>query len=254
MQTKGILILYFVPNVTISIYFYIFVKKNNMYSKLTRSFFFKGISEGEIIHILNLTHHQIKTYEPEEIIAFSGDECKNLYLLIEGSIRGEAVDFSGKTIKIEDVFAPETFAEAFLFADENNFLINIVSNTKSKVLIIYKDDLLKLFQKKTKILENFLKITSCRFVLVTKKLKFLSQKTIKGKLTNYLLSLVKKNKGKLTFKLDKTQQQLADYFGITRPSLARIFGEMKDENIISIKQKEITIQDLNKIKELLKNE
>lgn len=222
-----------------------------MYSVLTKSRFFKGLSEGEIAHLLNLTHHQIKTYKPEELIAYSGDKCNKLYLLAEGSIRGEAVDFSGKTIKIEDVDAPDTFAEAFLFADENTLLVNIVANVNSKVLIIFKEDLLTLFQKNTKILENFLNITSNRFILVTKKLKFLSQKTIKGKLANYILSLSKKNKGNLTFKIDKTQEQLADYFGITRPSLARTLGEMKDTKLIRLNKKELTILDINAIKKLL---
>ncbi len=222
-----------------------------MYLKLTKSPFFRGLNEREIEHILSTTHHQIKKYEPENILAQSGDDCKNLYILIEGSVRGEAVDFSGKTIKIEDINAPDTFAEAFLFADENKLLVNIVANLKSTVLIIYKNDLLKLFQINTKVLENFLNITSCRFVLVTKKLKFLSQKTIKGKLANYLLSFAEKNKGSLSFRLDKTQQQLADYFGITRPSLARTLGELKDENIISVNKKEITIIDIQKIRDLL---
>ncbi len=223
-----------------------------MYSKISETPIFKGINPGEVVHILNLVHHQIKTYDPETIIAYSGDECINLYILIEGSVRGEVVDFKGKVIKIEDINAPDTFAEAFLFADENNLLVNIVTNIKTKILIIYKDDLLQLFKSNKKILENYLNITSNRFVLVTKKLKFLSLKTIKGKLANYILGLERKNKGKQHFLIDKTQEQLAEYFGVTRPSLARALGEMKDEGLIEIKRKEIKIIDRNSLVRMLK--
>ncbi|MCK4406421.1 MAG: Crp/Fnr family transcriptional regulator [Bacteroidales bacterium] len=223
-----------------------------MYSKISETPIFKGINPGEVVHILNLVHHQIKTYEPETIIAYSGDECINLYILIEGSVRGEVVGLKGKIIKIEDINAPDTFAEAFLFADENNLLVNIVTNTKTKILIIYKNDLLQLFKSNKKILENYLNITSNRFVLITKKLKLLSLKTIKGKLANYILSLERKNEGKQHFLIDKTQEQLAEYFGVTRPSLARALGEMKDEGLIEIKWKEIKILDRNSLVQMLK--
>ena len=221
-----------------------------MYSKISETPIFKGISSDEISDILNTTHHQIKIYEPESVIAFSGDECNNLFVLVEGSIRGETIDFNGRIIKIEDVFAPDTFAEAFLFADQNNLLINIVANTKTKILIIHKEDLLLLFQSNKKILENYLKIISNRFVLVTKKLKFLSLKTIKAKLASHFIELSKKSKNNTIF-LRKTQAELADYFGVTRPSLARTIKEMKDEGIIEVPGKMIRIVDFNKLKKLI---
>ena len=221
-----------------------------MYSKLSDSQIFKGINSGEVVHILNQTHHQIKTFDAENIIALSGHSCINLYILIEGSVRGEIVDFKGKTIKIEDVYAPDTFTEAFLFATENNLLVNVIANTKVKVLIIFREDLLNLFQTNKIILTNYLNVVSDRFITVTQKMKFLSLKTIKGKLANYFLFLIKKNNN-IEFKLLKTQEQLAEYFGVTRPALAREFNCMKKEKIISIKNKKITILNKQKLKQLI---
>ena len=224
-----------------------------MYSKISESPIFKGINAGEVAHILNFIHHQIKTYESESIIAYSGDECDKLYILIEGSIRGEVVDYNGKVIKIEDVFAPDTFAEAFLFADDNKLLVNIVANDETKILIIYKSDLFKLFNSNSKILENYLGIVSNRFVTVTKKLKFLSLKTIKGKLAFYFLQIANKKKSK-TIILDKTQQELADYFGITRPSLTRSIRELNNEGLIKARGKKIEILEINEMKRQLIND
>lgn len=221
-----------------------------MYSKISETPIFKDFSSDEISDILKSTHHQIKTYEPESVIAFSGDECNNLFVLVEGSIRGETIDYNERIIKIEDVFAPDTFAEAFLFADQNNLLINIVANTKSKILIIHKEDLLRLFQSNKKILENYLNIISNRFVLVTKKLKFLSLRTIKAKLASHFIELSKKSKNNTIF-LRKTQAELADYFGVTRPSLARTIKEMKDDGIIEVPGKMIKIIDFNKLQKLI---
>ena len=152
-----------------------------MYDIISRSAVFKNVSPSEIEQILSETHHQIKKYAEETIIAYSGSKCENFYVLIEGSVSGEVGNLKDKRIKIEDIQAPDSFAEAFLFASESNLLVNIVTNTPAKVLVIYKEDLLKLFQRNSQILENYLEIISNRFVLVTKKIKFLSLKTIKGK-------------------------------------------------------------------------
>jgi len=224
-----------------------------MYTKISESPIFKGINPGEIAHILNFIHHQIKSFESEEIIAYSGDECNKLYILIEGSIRGEVVDYNGKVIKIEDVFAPNTFAEAFLFADDNKLLVNIVANVETQILIIYKNDLFKLFSSNTKILENYLEIVSNRFVTVTRKLKFLSLKTIKGKLAFYFLQIANKKKSK-TFALDKTQHELAEYFGITRPSLTRSIRELNNEGLIKASGKTIEILEMDEMKKHLSND
>lgn len=221
-----------------------------MYSKLSKSKIFEGINSGEIVHILNQTHHQIKTFETETIIAYSGDECNNLYILIEGAVRGEIVDFKGKTIKIEDIYAPDTFTEAFLFATENNLLVNVIANTQVIVLIIFKQDLLRLFQSNKIILSNYLRVVSDRFVTVTQKMKFLSLKTLKCKLANYFLFLVKKNKN-TEFKLPLTQEELAVYFGVARPSLSREISIMKKEKIISIINKKIIILDKQKLKNII---
>jgi CRP-like cAMP-binding protein len=125
-------------------------------------------------------------------------------------------------------------------------LVNIVTNSKTKILTIYENDLFEMFLKHPTVLKNYLTILSDRFVLVTKKLKFLSLKSIKGKLAQYLLKQSKQNNSN-KFVLDKTQQELADYFGITRPSLTRSIKELDKLGFISAKGKNIEIVDKHKL-------
>ncbi|MEA3504162.1 MAG: Crp/Fnr family transcriptional regulator [Bacteroidota bacterium] len=222
-----------------------------MFTKIAKTPLFKGFKTSEIIQLLNTTHYQIRSYETENIIAYSGNKCDNLYLLLEGSIRGEICSFRDKNIVVSEIHAPDTFAEAFLFADNNKLLINIIANTNAKILIIYKNDLLILLNKNKKILKNYLNITSNRFVIVTEKVKFLMIKTVKGKLANYILNVEKENKNKLSFRLGKTHEELAKLFGITRPALTRNLLQLKNHDIISITDKNIKITDRKKLIKLL---
>jgi len=218
-----------------------------MFTEISKIPIFKGFHTSEIIQLLNTTPYQIHSYEPESIIAHSGNNCENLFLLLQGSIRGEMCNYRDKSIVVSEIHAPDTFAEAFLFANKNKLLINIIATTNAKILIIYKNDLLNLLNKNKKILNNYLNITSNRFVIVTEKVKFLMIKTIKGKLANYILDLEKENIGKTRFKLEKTHIELAALFGITRPALTRNLLSLKNEGILEIKNKEIKITDRERL-------
>jgi CRP-like cAMP-binding protein len=77
----------------------------------------------------------------------------------------------------------------------------------------------------------------------------LSTKTIKGKLAQYFMEQVKP--GETSFTLSKNQTQLAEYFGVARPSLARSLSEMATDGLVEIDKKQVTILDFNGLKELL---
>jgi len=161
------------------------------------------------------------------------------------------INYIGKNIVVSEIHAPDTFAEDFLFADKNKLLVSVIANTKTKILVIYKADLLKLLHSNQKFLENYLKITSNRFVVVTEKIKFLMIKTVKEKLANYILDLEKENIGKTSFRLGKTHEELAALFGIRRPVLTRNLLQLKNDSIIEIKNKEIKIIDKEKLIQFL---
>jgi CRP-like cAMP-binding protein len=223
-----------------------------MFTEIASTPVFKGFKTSEIIQILNTIHHQVRSYKAEDAIAYCGDKCENLHLILEGSVRGEMINYSGKSIVVSEIHAPDTFAEDFLFADKNKLLVNIIANTKTQILTIYKTDLLKLLHSNQKFMENYLKITSNRFVVVTEKIKFLMIKTVKEKLANYLLDLEKENEGKTSFRLGRTHQELSALFGIRRPVLTRNLLELKKDLIIEIVNKEIKIIDRERLIQLLK--
>ncbi|MBE9469167.1 MAG: Crp/Fnr family transcriptional regulator [Bacteroidetes bacterium] len=218
-----------------------------MFDNISKTPVFKGLKTSEIMQVLNEIHYQIRSYKPEDIIAFSGVECDNLFLLLEGSIRGELFNYNGRNIVVSEIDAPDTFAEAFLFADKNTLRINIVAKTDAKLLIIYKNDLLKLLNKNKRILDNYLNITSNRFVVLVEKIKFLMIKSVKAKLASYLLDLEKKNEDKASFSLGRTHKELSALFGITRPVITRNILELKKDCIIEIKNKQIKIIDREKL-------
>jgi CRP-like cAMP-binding protein len=98
-------------------------------------------------------------------------------------------------------------------------------------------------------LRNYLNSISSRAQFLSQKLHFLSFKTIKGKVAHFLLQ--EAGDKFHSIELKNTQQQLADLFGVTRPSLARVFGEMQKDGLIGISNKTITLLNKKALNELI---
>jgi CRP-like cAMP-binding protein len=210
---------------------------------------FRGISENEAETLLKQIHFQIKKFGKDEVVVVAGERVNNLNIVISGSVRGEMIDYSGKTIKIEDIEAPKPLAAAFLFGQENKFPVTVTANQKTEILSIPVAGFLKLLQLNSFMLRNYLNSISSRAQFLSQKLHFLSFKTIKGKVAHFLLQ--EAGDKFHSIELKNTQQQLADLFGVTRPSLARVFGEMQKDGLIGISNKTITLLNKKALNELI---
>jgi CRP/FNR family transcriptional regulator, dissimilatory nitrate respiration regulator len=219
-----------------------------MFEILINSPIFSGLSLEELEVIFKKSHHFTKTFEVGDIAAFSGEPVNFLMIVLEGSVKGEMVDFSGKTIKIDDIKAPRALASAFIFGRQNKFPVNVMASEKTRILYIPKYDFIKMLQGDIRILQNFLNVISGQTQMLANKLKFLSFKTIKGKIAQYILSLAGNDKDMIEMPL--TQNDLAEQFGVARPSLARAMGEMAEEGIISVDRKIIRILDRRRLREV----
>ena len=104
----------------------------------------------------------MKEYEKDEYVAYSHDVCNDMLIVVQGTVRGEMSDFSGKKLKIEDIPAPRPLAAAFIFGRENRFPVDIIANEPSTIMIIPRDVLIFLLQHSQVILKNYLNAISSR--------------------------------------------------------------------------------------------
>lgn len=217
---------------------------------LCQSPIFRGISPEELKELFNQIHFQFKTYGKNELIVLGGEICDRLLIVQQGSVKAEMNDYSGKTIKIEDLSAPQPLASAFLFGNQNRFPVTVSANSEVEIVSIPKAEFVKLLQLNSLILSNYLNTVSTRAQFLSQKLKFLSFRTIRQKIAHYLLE--KEGDRLQTVEIPQSQGQLAEMFGVTRPSLARTLGEMSREGLIETDRRSIKILDKNRMNQLLK--
>ncbi len=211
-------------------------------SVLSGSPLFKGLDNNEIEQILHEVPHRVRKFQSGSLVAQSGDPVNSLIIVVAGTVRGEMVDYSGRVIKIEDIPAPGALASAFLFGTNNRFPVNVICSSDIELLVIDKTDFLRLLMNNDRILVNFLNMISNRSQFLSEKIKFLNFKTIKGKLAQYILQ--KAGDDKKIIYLEVTQNDLADFFGVARPSVARALGDLEEAGLIEARGKSIKV--LNK--------
>lgn len=222
-----------------------------MFNGLARCEIFRGMNPNEIETLLSVINYQVKRFSKDDLIAMAGDTINSLLIVVDGSVKGEMVDFTGKTIKIEDIEAPRPLAPAFLFGENTRYPVNIMANNSVVLVVIPKKEFVRMLIISEKLLHNYLDIISSRAQFLSGRLKFLTFHSIKGKIAHYLLSVSNLQKDTI-MELDKTQSELASLFGVTRPSLARAVRELDRDGIISARGRTVTILQPDKLSAFLK--
>ena len=212
---------------------------------------FRGMNNTDISEVLSGRLGRIKSYARDVLIAQAGEELGFLHILLQGTVKGEMVDYTGKVIKIEDITPTRPLAPAFLFGKQNRYPVNITSGENALLLSIPRDQFLVMLQESEKVLVNFINIVSSRGQFLSNKIKFLSFTTIKGKLAQYLLDLSAQT-ASMSFILPHSQSQLSELFGVARPSIGRAISELNHDGIFRTEGKRVEILDHARLTSYLK--
>ncbi|WP_010249644.1 Crp/Fnr family transcriptional regulator [Acetivibrio cellulolyticus] len=103
-------------------------------------------------------------------------------------------------------------------------------------------DILELCEKGHNFQRNLIKSLSERIIYLNRKVKMLSHRTIRQRLSCYLLDESQKQKS-LDLKCRHTRSDIADLIGSTRPSISRELSNMQRQGIIKLTPKGITVLD-----------
>lgn len=191
----------------------------------------------------------INIYQKHDLIIRQGDVCDALYMLTSGSVKTEMITENGNILGIEIIKAPRPLAPAFVFSDNNRFPVDVTALEEIEIMKIPKAEIMRLMTTNPDFMSSFMTHNANRTQFLTNRLQLLSIKTIKGKLAHFLLenSL---GDGK-SFEINRNQTELADFFGVARPSLARSLSEIVQEGLISINKKEYAVLNSKGLRELL---
>ena len=211
---------------------------------------FKGLDIEEIEDILkNISFTKIK-YRKGEIIAHEGEVCTSLGIILEGTIEMQRIYCNGKYIVIKKLSKGEVFGEALVFSERGFYPVTALAVNDCLIMYIKKEEVLSLCFQNKKILENFISLLSSKVLMLNKKIKNISFKSIKEKVSNYILeeSIIQNTD---TISLNESKEDISAKLGMPRPSFSRELMRLKSLGIIDFNRTFIKIINKEELENIL---
>ncbi len=191
--------------------------------------------------------YTVKRYDKNDVIVHQDAVYDFLYILIKGEISTEMADEKGDFMKIENIKAPNPLATGFLFATNNLSPVTAIAKTECTVVVIPKENVYYLMTEYEEFMKAFLAYISNKLAFLSEKLRLVSLRSIRAKVAYYLL---KESKGKSSFELKMSKEQLARLFSVSRPALVNVMMQMDTEGVITVERRKITIHNRARLQKM----
>ena len=215
-----------------------------MYATLKECPLFRGLTEEQIKNLLaDGGDYTLNEYHDGDLIARRDTAYSGLMIILKGTVHGKMTYASGRSAEIEPIEAPQLIAPAFLFGGYNRLPIDVIADGEVTIMTIHRGFLFELMQSNVLILSNFVDIVWSR------KIYYLSFRSLQEKVASYLLEHISETKQSLDMP-DITM--IASCFDATRSALRTVLDEMAKKRLIRCDDKSIEVLNPQGLQDILK--
>jgi CRP-like cAMP-binding protein len=205
---------------------------------------FKSVTDKELQYFQNYIPHKITEYEKGDILLMFGEQLDDLGILLTGSVSNKnisaiGVEFIGRRYEPGDIIgfaAVATLKRTAPFA--------IIAEEKSSVLWIDYNKLTTITPASANLIRkvntNKDNIYAEEIIRLLVKIEVLSKYSVREKLITYL-AIISRKRESTSFTLSMNITELANYLCVARQNLSRSISELKNEGLIDLKGKEVTL-------------
>lgn len=213
---------------------------SNIAEKLKTIDIFKNIDTEKFSNCLRQYNVIEKRIRKGAQLIWQGDTYSSLLVVVSGRLKGEMINKSGKTVKVEMLDVPGLIAPAILFAEDNTMPVTVCAEADCGIIKIKKEHFKKLLSCHKPLLDGYLRLISNKFLFMSQRFHQMSSLTLEEKILSYLKKLPERGDG--GHYLDQSLEELAGYFGVTRPSLSRSMINLQDKGCITKKDRWIWVK------------
>lgn len=202
---------------------------------LKKTRLFSGVTETEITSMLSCLCARVKQYEKGETVLHQGERISEIVILLEGALHIQYFDYWGNRSLIGHISEGEMFAEAYAAPDSGALQSDVVAAEKSaaaffdvKRLITTCSAVCRFHQMVT---QNLFFALSEKNRNLVSKIKHMSGRTTRAKLTSYLSEEAKRHRAS-EFTIPFNRQQLADYLSVDRSAMSLELCKMRDMGML----------------------
>jgi len=187
-------------------------------------------------------------FKKHDVICKQGTEVTHAIFLVKGSAKLYIEGLNNRNI-ILYILKPPAYIGLLCFFDNPEYSYSVSALEESEVCFIELDLVKKLYIQNHELLLSLNKAFGKSVSAIMKKIISLNQKQIRGRFAENLiyLSQIYNNKN---FHLALTRKEVGEMIAISEENAVRLFTEFSNENIISVKGRDIEILDMPLIKKI----
>lgn len=206
------------------------MKINKYFQSLLNIPLFSGFTEVELMKALG-GRFSTRDFGRNEIIYIQNEKANSMDIILEGKVIVQSIDENGNILSIVDLEEGSMLGGNLIFSNKNEYRMTVTAMTDTKLFSMDRKQVLKLCQTNEEFLINFLEILSDKALILTAKIHSLSRKTIREKIMDFLIFESNRQNSKMV-RLPISKKELAERFGVERPSLQRELRKMRDDGLI----------------------
>lgn len=199
------------------------------------------------------TVHHIKKIEKNTFLFQEGLAANELFIVQSGVIQLSKIIPDGRELTLRMCSKGDLIGELDLFSPSPKYLLSARVAESGTVAVIMKDVLEEKLAKNQELALDFMKWMSLQYRKTQTKFRDLVLHGKKGALYSTLIRItnsygIKTSQGFL-ISMPLTNQELANFCGTSREVVNRLLSELRKLGIISIDKSQITIHDLEYLKQ-----
>lgn len=207
---------------------------------------FYGIAKDELASMLNCLQPKMVFVRKNQLITMAGERFTGLGILMDGGASVTKENPAGDRIILSFLSPGDLFGEMAAYAKDKVWPATIIAQKDCGLLFLPPEkiigDCVRQCAAHKNLIINLLGIISEKALFLNKKLEYLGYKTIRSKISAFLLEQQKKT-GRKEFTLPFKRHELADFLHVSRPSLSRELCRLRDEGIIDFHMSQLKIID-----------
>lgn len=184
-----------------------------------------------------------------DILFNRGDAAQGLFMLVSGQVK-LAVYSSQGSEKVIGIISPrESFGEAIIFLDQAIFPIYAQATMDSHLFLVPKQVIFNLLERDTTVSRKMLAGLSMRNRQLVQDIESVTLLTCTQRLIGYLIQISSETTDSSHITLPANKATIASLLNLAPETLSRIMLKLQQDGFIEVNGKEITITDINGLRQ-----
>ena len=212
---------------------------------------FAGLALPDLRNIAAIT--VVKTLAKDEFLFHEGEPSQGFYVVQRGAVNVHRVSTVGKEQVIHVFRAGESFAEAAL-ATATGYPADARALEPTQVLLVRKGEFVALLRHQPELALRMLASMSQHLRVLVSLVEDLTLKDVETRLANWLVRRCPDAESSLPheIQLSMTKRVLAAEIGTVSETLSRTLAKLRDQRLIAVKAKSITVLSPVRLSALLR--